>query len=109
MTRALSIAAFVALTSLGWFFFELSNIWPFNADRVFALRTVFAVFALAAACSFLLVRWRLLPSILLLAAFVVTSAISNADFSAAYLMTAGVIVLLSGLVSLRYRPPLNVR
>ena len=109
MTRAFSIAGFVALTGLGWFFFELSNTWPFNADRVFALRFMFAIFALAAACSFLLARWRLLPPILLLAAFVATSAMSSATFSAAYVMTAGVIVLLSGLLSLRFRPLLNIR
>ena len=109
MTRAFSIAAFVALTVVGWFFFELINIWPFNADRVSALRIVFAIFALSAACSFLLARWRFLPPVLLLAAFVVTSALSKADFSAAYLVTAGVIVFLSGVLSRMYRPPLNVR
>lgn len=109
MTRAFSIAAFVALTGLGWFFFELNQVWPFNQDRVFALRTVYAVFALAAACSFLLAHWRLLPPILLLAGFIATSAMSNAAFSAAYVMIAGFIVILSGLLSLRFRPSLNVR
>jgi hypothetical protein len=109
MTRAFGIAAFAALTGLGWFFFELSNIWPFNADRVSALRAVFAIFALAAACSFLLARWRLLPPMFLLAAFVVTSALSKATFSVGYLVTAGVIVSLSALLSLLYRPPLNFR
>ena len=109
MTRALGIAGFVSLTGLGWFFFELGNIWPFNAEKIYALRALFAFFALAAACSFLLARRRLLPPLLLLAAFVATSALSNAELSAAYVMTAGLIVLLSGFLSLSFRPSLKVR
>lgn len=109
MIRVFSIATFVALTIIGWFFFELNNIWPFNADGVSKLRFVFAVFALSATCSFLLARWRFLPPVLLLAAFVVTSALSKATFSAAYLVTAGVIVFLSGVVSRIDRPLPNVR
>lgn len=109
MTRAFSIAAFVALTVLGWYLFELSSIWPLSADRVSALRLVFAVFALAATCSFALARWRFLTPVLLLAAFVVTGALSKATFSAAYLVTVVVIVVLSGLLSWMYPPPLKVR
>jgi len=109
MFRLVGTAAFIALIGISWLVVELTNIWPFNADRVFALRAVFAGFALAAVCSFILARSRLLPPMLLLAAFVATSAMSRAVLSAAFIMTAGAIVLLSGLLSRRSGPTLNVR
>lgn len=109
MVRGVSLAAFFALIGLSWLVFELTNVWPFNAGRIAALRAIFAVLATSATGLFLFGRWRWLPAALLIAAFVVTTALSNAAATVPYIFSTGAIVLLVALVSRKFEPPLNVR
>ncbi|HYZ47440.1 MAG TPA: hypothetical protein VE567_00950, partial [Sphingomonas sp.] len=97
------------LSGLSWLVFELTNVWSFNADSIPALRAIFAILVISAAGLFLFSRWRLLPAALLLAVFVVTTALSNAVVTVPYLVSAGAVVLLVGWVSRKFGPPLNVR
>ncbi|GGB73119.1 hypothetical protein [Blastomonas aquatica] len=108
MIRWFSLAAFGALLALGWVIFELANAWPINADKIPGLRAMFAVFSLLATGAFLFVRWRLLPAALLLTAFVLIAALSNAVLTIPYLASAAVVVLMVAVLSRLFGPPLNV-
>lgn len=109
MVRWVSLAAFVALLGLSWLGFELTNVWPFNGNRVPALRAIFAVLGILAAGFFLFGRWRFLPAALLLTAFLVTTALSDAAVTVPYVVWTGAIVLLAAWVSRKFGPPLDVR
>lgn len=109
MVRWFSFAAFIALLAVGWVLFELTNVWPFNADQIPILRTLFVGFALLATGAFLFGRWRLLPAALTIGAFATTSALSNARANFQYIASAGLIVLIVGLLTLSFGIPLNGR
>lgn len=108
MVRCFSFAAFVVLISLSWLVFELTNVWPFNADKIVLLRTFFVFFALSATGAFLFARWRLLPAFLLVAAFATTTAVSNAVINLPSFASMGVLILLVAIVSRLFGHPLNV-
>ena len=107
MVRWLSFAGFIALIAMGWLLFELTNIWPFNAEKILLLRAGFFGFAVLATGAFLFGRWRLLPAALTFGAFASTSAFSNATTNPAYVASAGVIVLLVALLSRLFGSPLK--
>ena len=99
MVRWLSLAAYAALVSLSWFIFELSHVWPFNADRIPALRTLFCVLTLSATGIFLFSRWRLLPAALLLLTFATAAVLSNAAATLSYAISVGILALLVAVVN----------
>jgi hypothetical protein len=108
MARWFSFAGFLALMTVGWVLFELTNVWPFNADRVPLLRILFGVSTVAATSAFLFIHQRLLPAGLMVAAFAVTSILSRATFNVPYIVSAAVVVMLIALVSRYFSPPLRV-
>ena len=109
MARWLSLAGFVVLLGLSWLIFELTNIWPFNGDRIMTLRTLFGCFALLTAGTFLFGRDRMLPAVFLCTAFASTTAISNAVISVQYVACIGVLLALVAAVSRVFGRPLKVR
>lgn len=109
MARWFSLFGFIALLVVGWVLFELTNVWPFNADRIPTLRLLFGGFALTATGALLFSNRRLLPAGLTAAAFAVTSALSRATFNIPYVVSAALVVVLIALVSRYFGSPLRVR
>ena len=107
MARWFSLAAFVVLLCLSWLIFELTNIWPFNGNRIVTLRALFGCFALLATGTFLFGRDRVLPAVFLFAAFASTTAISNAVITIQYVASICVLVLSAAAISRLFGSPLT--
>jgi hypothetical protein len=105
MVRWIAAIGMVALIGSAWLLFEVGNIWPFNADRVAVLRSMFAFGLIATVLAFAFGRSRLLPPALMAVAFVSTTIYSNADITIAYIVSAVVIIASVGALGLFLRPP----
>jgi hypothetical protein len=106
MVQWLRLIGFFALIAVGALVFELQNIWPFNGDRILMLRLIFAACSLAAIAALAWRRFRFLPAILLAVAFVVTSALSRADITAAYLLAGTLLVTVAAMLGQAGRSPI---
>ena len=109
MARSLIFFGYLALLVAGWILFELQNVWPFNADRVLILRSLFSAFALASVGALLFARPRYLAPILAMAAFVATSMISRSAFSINYVVTTTLLIMVIALLTRLFGSPIKAR
>jgi hypothetical protein len=79
------IALFVIMV-VSALIFELQNIWPFNQDRILALRSVFYVAEIAAIIASLMPQYRIWGAACLLAGFVMVASFSKATMTPMYVV-----------------------
>lgn len=109
MTRAFCIASASALLVLGWIFFEITNVWPFNAGMIQIMRAIFAFGALGSLASLCFTRSRTLPPLCLAGAYVIIGLLTNGRNPTLYIILCAVLVTLVAILAVLVRRPLHAR
>ena len=105
--RALGIAGFVVTLALSAYLFEWQHVWPFNADRVGLLRTLFYASAAGAVLALFFSGYRWLPSLILGVGLALATVLSRAQLDARALAIAGIFLVGAWLSAILVRPPLT--
>ena len=105
--RALGIAGFVVVLALSAYLFEWQNVWPFNADRIGLLRTLFYASLAGAVLALVFSGHRWLPPLLLAVGFALAYGLSRAQSDARDIAIIGMFLVGTWLSAIVVRPPLT--
>jgi len=105
--RALGIAGFVVALALSAYLFEWQHVWPFNADRIGLLRTLFYASGAGAVLALVFSRYRWMPPLLLGIGFALIASLSEAQLGAQDLAITGIFLVGAWLSTILVRPPLT--
>jgi hypothetical protein len=109
MARLTCIALAIVLIIVGWFIFELTNVWPFNASFISTMRTIFALGALSSLITLLFTRSRTMPPLSLAGSYIVIGVLTNSSHLGPYIASSAILVTLLAILGVCAPRPLYVR
>lgn len=109
MARLTCIALAILLLVIGWFIFELTNVWPFNARLVSTMRTIFVLGALSSLLTLLFTRSRAMPPLSLAGSYILIGILTNSSHLGPYIASSVILVTLLAILGGCAPRPLYVR
>jgi hypothetical protein len=109
MARLTCIALAIVLLVVGWFIFELTNVWPFNASLISTMRAIFALGALSSLLALLFTRYHVMPPLSLAGSYIVIGILTKSSHLGPYIASSAILVALLAILSVCAPRPLYVR